>query len=71
LQAKNFDNSSLKEKLTRITDQYMSLKTDNEFLKKENHSLKEENDFNYTLMEDMKKKFTSHELLEIEWKHKK
>jgi hypothetical protein len=46
-----------------LLEQHLTAKTDNEFLRKENATLKEENEFNYGLMEDMKKKTTAHELL--------
>lgn len=51
---------TMKDKLTRITEQYIVLKTESEYLKKENSTLKTENQFSYALVEDMKKKATLH-----------
>lgn len=65
LQSKNYESMTIKDKLARITEQYIVLKTESEYLKKENSTLKTENEFSYTLVEDMKKKATLHELQEI------
>lgn len=65
LQSKNYESMTIKDKLARITEQYIVLKTECEYLKKENSTLKTENEFSYTLVEEMKKKATLHELQEI------
>lgn len=47
------------------------MKNDNDYLRKENETLKEESRFNEGMVEEIKKKFTNYELMEIEWRHKK
>lgn len=57
--------------MAHLTEQGLIMKNDNDYLRKENETLKEESRFNEGMVEEIKKKFTNYELMEIEWRHKK